>query len=159
MDAIAAADYLGVKRDDMEISVRRLEAVPHRLQLIRKNSIIIIDDAYNSNPSGAGAALETLGMFDGVKIMVTPGMVELGIAQDECNRRFGIEAAGVCDFVVLVGERQTGSVLDGLKDASYPDAKIFVVETLKSALDAVEKIDSGCEQKIVLLENDLPDNY
>ena len=75
--AIAVADYLGVERDDMAISVRRLEAVPHRLQLIRKNSIVIIDDAYNSNPNGARAALETLSMFDGVKVIVTPGMVEL----------------------------------------------------------------------------------
>jgi len=164
--AIAVADYLGVERDDIVISVRRLEAVPHRLQLIKKNSIIIIDDAYNANPNGARAALETLGMFDGVKIMITPGMIELGDAQDECNKQFGAEAAGVCDYVILVGEKQTKSVLEGLKSASYPDEKIFVAETLTSALDVIEKmekIDSDGRQKgrqkIVLLENDLPDNY
>jgi len=166
MGAIAVADYLGVERDDMAIGVRRLEAVPHRLQLIRKNSIIIIDDAYNSNPSGTGAALETLSMYDGVKIMITPGMVELGPAQDEANRHFGAKAAKVCDYVVLVGERQTRSVREGLKDASYPEEKIFVAETLEAAFDVVGKVekidpDGGqkVRQKIVLLENDLPDNY
>ncbi|MCL2010275.1 MAG: UDP-N-acetylmuramoyl-tripeptide--D-alanyl-D-alanine ligase [Synergistaceae bacterium] len=158
--AIAVADYLGVDRDDVVLGVRRLETVPHRLQLIRKNSIIIIDDAYNSNPGGASAALETLGMFEGVKIMVTPGMVEMGEAQDEANRRFGAEAAGVCDFVFLMGKHQTGSILKGLRDASFPEEKVKVAETLEQAFEAIEKIDAGAKkQKIVLLENDLPDNY
>jgi UDP-N-acetylmuramoyl-tripeptide--D-alanyl-D-alanine ligase len=155
--AIAVADYLGVDRDDIALGVRRLEAVPHRLQLIRKNSIIIIDDSYNSNQSGAEAALETLGMFDGTKILVTPGMVELGEAQDELNRRFGEQAGAVCDYVILMGEKQTRSIREGLKNVSYPDEKISVAETLKQAFEFIEKIKS--EQKVVLLENDLPDNY
>jgi UDP-N-acetylmuramoyl-tripeptide--D-alanyl-D-alanine ligase len=103
-------------------------------------------------------------MFDGVKILITPGMVELGDSQDECNRQFGIEAAAVCDYVILVGERQTKSIMEGLKSASYPDEKTFVAETLEHAFKAMEKleaekINSGGRQKIVLLENDLPDNY
>ena len=157
--AIAVADYFGVERSDMVMSVRRLEAVPHRLQLIRRNNIILIDDSYNSNESGAKAALEVLGMFDGVRILVTPGMVELGSAEDDSNRRFGEQAGAVCDYVVLVGEKQTRSIWKGLKDSAYPDEKIFVAETLQQALEAVETIDAGGRQKIVLLENDLPDNY
>jgi UDP-N-acetylmuramoyl-tripeptide--D-alanyl-D-alanine ligase len=159
MAAVAVADHLGVDRDDIALGVRRLEAVPHRLQLMRKNSIIIIDDAYNSNPSGAGAALETLSMFDGVKIMVTPGMVELGGAQDELNRRFGAEAAKVCDYVVLVGDRRTRSISDGLRMASFPKERTKAVETVEQAFEAIEKIDTSGRQKVVLLENDLPDNY
>lgn len=157
--AIAVADSLGVDRDDIVLGVRRLESVPHRLQLIKKNSIIIIDDAYNSNPSGASAALETLDMFDGVKIMVTPGMIELGEIQDEGNWLFGTEAAAVCDFVILVGKRQTESIFEGLKSVSFPEEKIKVVETLEQAFEAIDKIDAGGAQKVVLLENDLPDNY
>ena len=121
--------------------------------------MIIIDDAYNSNQSGARAALETLSMFDGAKIMVTPGMVELGEIQNEVNRQFGAEAAEVCDFVVLVGKRQTESILEWLRNASFPEEKIEVVETLEQAFEAIEKIDAGGKQKVVLLENDLPDNY
>ncbi|MEG1186184.1 MAG: UDP-N-acetylmuramoyl-tripeptide--D-alanyl-D-alanine ligase, partial [Eubacterium sp.] len=110
--AIAAAHTLGVSMTDLIRQVKSLESVPHRLQLIRGNHALIIDDAYNSNPSGAKAALDTLATFDGVKILVTPGMVELGTKQDECNRIFGTQAAAVCNHVVLVGEKQTKSIYE-----------------------------------------------
>ena len=108
--AIAAAHTLGVPMTDLVRQVKALESVPHRLQLIKGNQALIIDDAYNSNPSGAKAALDTLSAFEGFKILVTPGMIELGEKQDECNHTFGTQAASVCDYVVLVGERQTKSI-------------------------------------------------
>jgi UDP-N-acetylmuramoyl-tripeptide--D-alanyl-D-alanine ligase len=156
--ALAVADRLHVDGAAAAISVGRLEAVPHRLQLINRGDIIIIDDAYNSNGIGAEAALEALSGFDGFKILVTPGMVELGGEQERLNRHFGKMAAAVCDFVVLVGPRVTGSVLAGLKDAAYPEGKIFVAEDAASAFLKVNAIGTG-GQKIVLIENDLPDNY
>jgi UDP-N-acetylmuramoyl-tripeptide--D-alanyl-D-alanine ligase len=157
--AIAVADYLGVPPTDIAIGVRRLEAVPHRLQLIRRDNIIIIDDAYNSNEKGAQAALDVLNMFDGFKILVTPGMIELGTLQDEHNRQFGRQAGAICDYVILVGEKQTRSLLAGLKGDAYPDEKIFIAENLTQAFEKVGAIGPGDAPKIVLLENDLPDNY
>lgn len=157
--AIACAHTLGVPMEMLVRQVKLLESVPHRLQLIKGHSAIIIDDAYNSNPSGAKAALDTLSAFDGVKILVTPGMVELGAKQAELNKVFGTQAAAVCDYVVLVGEKQTEPILAGLLDAGYPREKIFVEHDLKAALKSVENIRTGGAQKIVLLENDLPDNF
>lgn len=157
--AIAAANTLGVPMEDLIPQVRQLESVPHRLQLIRGGSSLIIDDAYNSNPSGAKAALDTLGQFDGVKILVTPGMVELGSRQEELNRVFGSQAAAVCDYAVLVGEKHAEPILAGLLDAGFPREKAFVEHDLTAALKTVENIRTGGRQKIVLLENDLPDNY
>ena len=157
--AIACAHTLGVPTADLIRQVRSLESVPHRLQLIQGRSAIIIDDAYNSNPSGAKAALDTLGAFDGVKILVTPGMVELGSRQAELNRIFGSQAAEVCDYVALVGEKQTEPILEGLLAAGFPREKIFVEHDLKGALRSVENLRTGGVQKIVLLENDLPDNF
>ena len=157
--AISVAHTLGVKADDLIYQTKLLESVPHRLQLIKGNNALIIDDAYNSNPSGAKAALDTLSAFDGVKILVTPGMIELGEKQDECNRIFGTQASKVCDYVVLVGEKQTKSIYQGLLDANYSTTKIIVANNLKDALKAVENIKTNNLQKIVLLENDLPDNY
>ena len=87
--------------------MRRLESVPHRLELSKRVGMTLIDDSYNSNPSGTKAALETLSFFEGEKILVTPGMVELGDKQEEYNCEFGRNAAAVCDYVALVGERQT----------------------------------------------------
>jgi UDP-N-acetylmuramoyl-tripeptide--D-alanyl-D-alanine ligase len=162
--AIAVADRLGVDPDDMVLAVRRIEPVPHRTQILRAGgnpaggNMILIDDAYNANESGAEAALETLALFEGLKILVTPGMVELGKEQDGCNRRFGRRAAEVCDFVLLVGKRQTQSVAEGLRDGGFPDEKVFAAPTLEWAFEKIAELGAG-SPKVILLENDLPDNY
>ncbi|WP_010255998.1 Mur ligase family protein [Treponema primitia] len=159
LGSIAAADYLGVDADTVAMSVRRLESVPHRLQLLNRGGMAIIDDAFNSNINGAKMAIDVLNTFEGFKILVTPGMVELGNLQDSCNREFGAKAAESCDYVILVGAKQTGSILEGLKSGNYPEEKVFIAGTIEEAFRKIESINSKGFQKVVLLENDLPDNY
>jgi len=156
---VAVASTLGVSSQDIMLSVKRLEAVPHRLQVIDGGGMIIIDDAYNSNPSGSKAALEVLREFDGIKIMITPGMIELGTKQEQCNFDFGVNAADVCDFVLLVGTTITKSIADGLLSQNYDKNKLFVFDKLEQALAKARTIEAIGKKKIVLLENDLPDNY
>ena len=157
--AIAISHKMGIALKDLRGQVRRLEGVPHRLQLSDKGNMAIIDDAYNSNPSGTKAALEALSLFDGYKILVTPGMVELGEKQDALNREFGRNAAEVCDYVVLVGQTQAVPIKAGLLDKGYSEEKIYIADTIEQALNKVYALDSEGRKKIVLLENDLPDNY
>lgn len=157
--AIAVSHKMGIALKDLRSAVRRLEGVPHRLQLSEKGGVTIIDDAYNSNPSGTKAALEALSLFDGYKILVTPGMVELGEKQEELNREFGAKAAEVCDYVVLVGRKQAVPIKAGLLSRDYGEDKIFVADTIEEALSHVYALHSKGRKKIVLLENDLPDNY
>lgn len=157
--AIAISHKMGIPLKDLKGAVRKLEGVPHRLELKENGAVTIIDDAYNSNPSGTKAALEALSLFDGYKILVTPGMVELGSKQDELNREFGQNAAAVCDFVVLVGEKQAVPIKAGLLDANYDESKIHVANNINDAINFVYALSSKGKKKIVLLENDLPDNY
>ena len=157
--AIAVSHKMGIALKDLRSAVRKLEGVPHRLQLSDKGNMTIIDDAYNSNPSGTKAALEALSLFSGFKILVTPGMVELGSKQDELNREFGQNAADVCDYVVLVGEKQAVPIKAGLLDKNYDESKIYVASNINDALIHVYALNSQGKKKIVLLENDLPDNY
>ncbi len=157
--AIAVAHSLGIDFNLLKAQVRKLKSVPHRLELVNRGNNIIIDDAYNANPSGTKAALETLNCFDGVKILLTPGMVELGERQDELNREFGKNAARVCDYAILVGRKQTESIKTGLEEAGYPPDKIYVASNLNDALNYAYAINSHGIRKIILLENDLPDNY
>ncbi len=157
--AIAISHRMGIELKELRPAVRRLEGVPHRLQLSEKGGVTVIDDAYNSNPSGTKAALEALSLFDGYKILVTPGMVELGEKQDELNREFGKNAASVCDYVVLVGRKQAVPIKAGLLDGNYDESKIYVADTINEALGHVYALSSGGRKKVILLENDLPDNY
>ena len=156
--AIAVAHQMGIPLEELKIPVRRLRPVPHRLEMTQRGNVTIIDDAYNSNPVGSRAAVETLAMFEGVRILVTPGMVELGEKEEEYNYKFGTYAAKCCDYVALVGERHTRPIREGLLAEGFDAKRIFVAEKLEDALQFAYSVkDPG--QKYLLLENDLPDNY
>lgn len=157
--AIAVCHKFGISLADLKGQVRKLECVPHRLELSEKNGATIIDDAYNANPNGTKFALDALSLFDGYKILVTPGMVELGEKQFELNKEFGKQAAAVADYVVLVGIKQSVPIKEGLLEAGYNERKIFVASNINEALNRVYAMGSEGKKKIILLENDLPDNY
>ena len=127
--------------------------------MIRRNAVTIIDDAYNSNPTGARAAIDALALFDGCRVLVTPGMVELGEKQDELNKAFGAYASRACEYVMLVGRKQTQSIYDGLISEGYPADRIYVSDDLQDALSKAYAVDPQGKEKIILLENDLPDNF
>lgn len=158
LGAAAAAFELGLTAREISAGAARLRPVPHRLQLLGGAGRWVIDDAYNSNPSGAAAALEALRDFKMLRILVTPGMVELGDRQYELNRDFGLRAAACCDLAVLVGQRQTRPIADGLKAGGMPPERVLVFETLGQAVAAADAFEPGRE-RVILLENDLPDNY
>ena len=156
--AIAVAHSMGIALTDLKIPVRRLKSVRHRLELIRRGDLYIIDDAYNSNPVGSRAALDTLNMFDGTKIMITPGMVELGEKEEEYNREFGRHAGEVCDHLLLVGRRRAVPIREGALEAGMDEARIKEFDKVEDAFGYAQQIRSE-GTKYILLENDLPDNY
>lgn len=156
--AIAVAGELGVKLSDLKIPVRRLQSVEHRMQLREHGLVTIIDDAYNSNPVGSKAAVETLKLFDGIRILITPGMVELGDKEEEYNYKFGNYAADCCDHILLVGKKRTKPIYDGVVSKGFDEEKLKVFDKLEEALAYAYEI-KGQGHKYILLENDLPDNY
>ena len=157
LQAVALAYNLGLDLKQIQTGVKRISPIEHRLELKKYGDINIIDDAYNSNPVGAKMAIDVLGMMNGKKIIVTPGMVELGDKQYEYNMEFGKQIAKVCDEVILVGEEQTKPILEGLKKAKYSDKKIHILNDVKDAFPLMRKL-SG-KETYVLLENDLPDIF
>lgn len=157
--ATVAALECGLSLEEVGTGVAALEPVPHRLQLLRgAGGITVIDDAFNSNPVGARNALEVLAAFNGgQKILVTPGMIELGERQEEENRQLGMRAAQVCDAVILVGQRQTAPIRAGLEAAGFPAERVTTVKNLAEATRRLQEIARPGDT--VLFENDLPDTY
>ncbi len=156
--AISVAHKMGIALKDLRIPVRRLKPVSHRLELIRRGDLYIIDDAYNSNPVGSKAALDTLAMFDGTKIVITPGMVELGDKEEEYNRELGRHAAEVCDHILLVGRRRAVPIREGALETGMDESRVRVFDRLEDAFGYARTIRADSD-KYILLENDLPDNY
>lgn len=141
-------------------TLARVSPPAHRLAPIlnRQAGIVVIDDAYNSNPVGAAAALEVLASHKAERrVLVTPGMVELGEREQEENQVFGTRAAEVCDLVVLVGEERSRPILAGLEAAAFPEAQIHVVANTAEAEALLARTTRRGD--VVLFENDLPDLY
>jgi len=157
--AIALASELGVPFHEMTYPLRQISPVPHRLQL-RKigNDIVYIDDAFNSNPVGSQMALEVLQQISGKrKIIITPGLIELGVKEYDYNQVFGENIARVADYVILVGQEQTLAIQNGLQVRKYSKDKLFVASDFTEAKKHLEHILQPGD--VVLFENDLPDNY
>lgn len=156
--AISVAHTFGIPLKELKVPVRRLQPIPHRMQMLEQGNVTIIDDAYNSNPVGSKAAVETLAMFDGIRILVTPGMVELGTEEDEYNYKFGTYAAKCCDYILLVGRDHVKPIQRGAVENGFDEKKCLMYEDLKDALAYAYGI-KGDGHKYILLENDLPDHY
>ena len=158
LGCIAITIHMGLSKEQIEAGVRKIEPVPHRLQILKSgNGNIVIDDAFNSNPTGSKMALEVLNMMPGKKIIVTPGMIELGPHQYDLNYKFGEYIADVCDEVILIGEHQTKPIYEGLISNNYSKEHIFILNDVKEAFVLMEKLKNN--ETYVLLENDLPDLF
>ena len=157
--AVTVATNLGVSEDEIKTALRLLNPVEHRLELNRyQDGSIVIDDAYNSNIIGATNAFQTLKLFENkFKIIVTPGLVDLGDESDNYNRDFGRNAAGCADYYILVGTKQAKSIKEGLIEEEVPEDKICIVDTINDAIRKYSEFEAS--NRVVLLENDLPDNY
>jgi UDP-N-acetylmuramoyl-tripeptide--D-alanyl-D-alanine ligase len=156
--AVAVGRSMGLRLRAMAHAVRRIEPIEHRLALRTEGDVTVIDDAFNSNPVGARNAVEILGQMDGRRIIVTPGMVELGERQWGENKTLGghIAEHGI-DLAVLIGEEQTAAIQEGLDEAGFPNDRVRVFGSL---FDAQEFLNAYLEPgDVVLYENDLPDQY
>ena len=70
--AITVSKALDVPIKEAINSVKYIQSVEHRLNLIPGAEYNLIDDSYNSNPIGAANALKVLKEMDGIRILITP---------------------------------------------------------------------------------------
>lgn len=157
--AVSAACELGIDLKVTSYIVKNLKPIPHRLELKRTSQgITIIDDAFNANPVGSHIALDVLKeMTSNNKILVTPGMVELGEKECELNRAFGIHATEICDYIILVGPKRTVPIQEELRLKNFSYDRYYVAKDLNDANQHLQKITQPGD--VILFENDLPDTY
>ena len=162
--ALAVAVAVGVAADTAVARLGDLPSVDHRLQAIPSaGGFAVLDDTYNANPAGARAALDALRSVGagGRRVVVTPGMVELGPKQRQENRRFGTEIAAVADDLVVVGRTNRRELLAGAttvgSDGRPDPVTVTCVPHRPAAVEWVRtRLGAG---DAVLYENDLPDHY
>lgn len=154
---IALALELGISIKDIQKAVSKIEQIEHRLQVKKINGYTFIDDAFNANPVGSKMSLDVLSMMPNNRVIVTPGMIDLGEKQDEINKEFGKYMLNKADYVILVGEKQTKPIYEGLIESGFDINNVLVVKTVNEAFNYVYK--NFSTRDTILLENDLPDAF
>ncbi len=158
--AFAMCCALGKNPEYVIAAIRSIEPANNRLNLRKNGDGFILDDSYNSNPIGFASALEVLeGLPGGRKILMTPGMVELGDLQAAENRQVALKAAEVCDLVIVVGDTNKQDLMTGLKEGGLSEDKILTFDNRDKALAHLMSKEFKQPADMILIENDLPDLY
>ncbi len=156
LGAFTMACALGAEPAFAVACMGNLPPVDNRLVLDKTSSVSFLRDAYNSNPTGFEAALEVLRSLPAERrIVITPGMIELGEEQFEQNKRLASIAASSCDLFFLVGHTNREAILAGLREAGYPQTKTIVADTRDEAFSLLAEHQRKGD--LILIENDLGD--
>lgn len=154
--AFTMACALGANPETVIAAIGNLQPLENRLQVQLVDEVTYIHDAYNSNPRGFEAALELLEKMPGERrILMTPGMIELGDRQMEENTRVAKRAAQACDLALIVGNTNRTALSTGLKDGGLSDREIIYCETREIAFHLFNQMKKRGD--IILIENDLTD--
>lgn len=154
---IALGKELGLNIKQLQMGVKKVKAVEHRLELKKMGIINIIDDAYNANPDGTKMALDVLENMPGKKIVISSGMIELGDKSYELNKELGTYMSKKTDIAILLGKEQTKPIYDGLISKKFKKSNIYVLDNINEAFELVNKLVK--EETYVLVQSDLPDIF
>jgi UDP-N-acetylmuramoyl-tripeptide--D-alanyl-D-alanine ligase len=114
--AIKIGKILGMSGEELKRGIQNIKPVEHRLQpMPSPGNVLVIDDSYNGNPDGVREAVKVLSRFTNRrKLVITPGLVEMGESSPEVHREIGRELASTVDVVILVKNSVTGFIEEGL---------------------------------------------
>lgn len=157
LTGIALAYHMGITLDKIKTSVSKIRRIEHRLELKKINGFTFIDNAFNSNPVGCKLSLDVISQMNPRRVIVTPGLIDLGDKEYAYNKEFGAYMKGRVDDVILVGRLQTKAIVDGLKESGFDEAHIIVKDSVKEAFAYIYQ--NFTYSDTILLENDLPDAF
>ncbi|CAK0768710.1 Mur ligase [Gammaproteobacteria bacterium] len=158
--AFTMACQLGMNPEHAVLALSTMPQIQHRFEVKRlSNGVVLIDDAYNSNPEGFRRAVADMSIFLGIngrRILVTPGVVELGKKHDDIHHELGVMAATKIDILIPVLPERIGSLVAGFtKNNSH--GIVVPCNNFACAQDWINF--NAREGDVILLENDLPDLY
>jgi UDP-N-acetylmuramoyl-tripeptide--D-alanyl-D-alanine ligase len=98
----AVAEYLGMSLKEISDVAKKIQPIAKTMKNYQgiKNTVLI-DDTYNSNPAGVMTALDYLKKFNGRKIIILPGIIELGSATEKVHKALGKKMSEICDLIII----------------------------------------------------------
>jgi UDP-N-acetylmuramoyl-tripeptide--D-alanyl-D-alanine ligase len=156
--ASRVAQKLGMTTIEISHGVGKIEYVPHRLEPIynEMTKVWVIDDSYNGNFDGIASGLEVLKRAAGRRIVLTPGLVELGEKSVEVHEKIGqLYAQSGIDLILLIKSPNSGYITKGLEEKGFKNYRVYS-SSQEAHADLSNVVKSG---DTIIFQNDLPDNY
>lgn len=156
--AATVALKLGLTLDEIAKRASLIQPTPHRLEIKRQGNVTIIDNSYNTNPESSKSSLKLLNNLPGKqKIIITPGLVELGKECRKENIQFAKNLSKVATEVIIVGNHAKKYLIEGLNEEGYLKNNIHLVSSTKNGISLAIRLTQN--KSTILIENDLPDQY
>lgn len=154
---IKIATYLNVDILDIIEKIKTIESISNRCEVKHlDNNITLIDDSYNANIDGCISTLDFLNKFSGRKVVFAQGIVELGKDQYIENKTLGNKMAQIIDIAILLGVNKK-AIQEGLIEKGFDKDKIISLRSFNEINKTFKNILK--EGDVVLIQNDLTDNY
>ncbi len=153
--ARAIARALGMSAKEIVAAEKQYRAVPARFEITTERyGMAVIDDSYNSNEKSMDEAVKYLGKQKKYsRVVVTPGLLELGEESRQIHEQLGRVIGANADLAILVGRSErTESLARGI---GWQIPIVWVDKTLEFM--AAVKAQKLSKEPLVLLENDIPE--
>lgn len=144
--AVLVAKELGLTDEEIQKGLSTLKAVDHRLQRIDAGGKVILDDSFNGNIDGTMASFDLASTYEGRKVVITPGLVEV---DDALNVQVAKRANEVFDVVVVTGD------LNYAIFKEYVDPEKLVKLSKKSEMESM-LVEQTMPGDLILFANDAP---
>ncbi len=130
--AIAAGYACGLKVPDVQRGFSTLTTTKMRYEVIRRDGLTIINDAYNASPASMRAAIRTTSeVYNGRLIAVLGDMLELGTISEQIHREIGFELVeNKFDTLITLGPLGR-FIAEGAREAGLKN--IFAFDTHEAA--------------------------
>ncbi len=124
--AIAAGLTLGLSVEEIQRGISRLTTTKMRFEVIRRDGLTIVNDAYNASPASMRVAIKTTSeIYDGRLIAVLGDMLELGNISEAIHREIGAEIVeNKFDTLITLGEFGK-FIAAGARDAGLKNVYTF----------------------------------
>ncbi|MDE7100478.1 MAG: UDP-N-acetylmuramoyl-tripeptide--D-alanyl-D-alanine ligase, partial [Anaeroplasmataceae bacterium] len=156
LGVLALCHHLGCDLEKLRRGVYGFHGVKNRLEVKKIKNRTILDDSFNSNYKGFIEALNVLKQSEGKRILLTPGMVELGKYKKEMFHNLVSYIVASTDIIILIGYFQTRSLYEDLKTYSK---EVYIVRNFMEGYALYMMLVQMEDESMLLIENDVPDLY
>lgn len=149
--AIAAANILGIKQEEIMEGFKELALTGMRMEVIKSISgFTIINDAWNASPVSMKAAIETFQELNDYsqRIVVLGDMLELGNKEVEFHHEIGrFMNANKVDFVFTLGN--LGKEIANEAKKHFPEGRVFAFEFKEDVIKQIKQIRTSSDAVLI----------